>query len=215
MFHLPPLATSLPASLSSPPSDTHTVTLGTYLSFAQYGVGVALLLRPLINMHSGSVCLVGVLSVSVCLLPLLLHVHIICRLACHSLSGSPSCFMSHISSFSSLLSFFTSLFFSNGQDIGREPHPLSHLLTMFSHLGCFPLCSPFFFPPLSSPFCSSCPHFISYSFPPTSSALDIFLVLVSSRCLSSSPYSSFHLSPSYLLSSFILIIFLAFLFISS
>lgn len=63
MSHLPPLATSLPASLSSPPSDTHTVTLGTYLSFAQYGVGVALLLRPLINMHSGSVCLVGVLSV--------------------------------------------------------------------------------------------------------------------------------------------------------
>lgn len=62
--------------------------------------------------------------------------------------------MSHISSFSSLLSFFISLFFSNGQDIGREPHPLSHLLTMFSHLGCFTLCSPFFFPPLSSPFCS-------------------------------------------------------------
>lgn len=123
--------------------------------------------------------------------------------------------MSHISSFSSLLSFFTSLFFSNGQHIGREPHPLSHLLTMFSHLGCFPLCSPFFFPPLSSPFCS--PVLILFPIrsllPPP--ALDIFLVLVSSRCLSSSPYSSSHLSPSYLLSSFILIIFLAFLFISS
>lgn len=31
---------------------------------------------------------------------------------------------------------------------------MTYLLTMFSHLGCFPLCSPFFFPPLSSPFCS-------------------------------------------------------------
>lgn len=34
-----------------------------YLSFARYCCGVALLLRALINMHSGSICLVDILSV--------------------------------------------------------------------------------------------------------------------------------------------------------
>lgn len=96
----------------------------------------------------------------------------------------------------------------------ESPIPCLISSPCFLILVAFLFALPSFFPSFIS-FLFSFHHFISYSFPPTSSALDIFLVLVSSRCLSSSPYSSSHLSPSYLLSSFILIIFLAFLLISS
>lgn len=138
--------------------------------------------------------------------------------------------MSHISSFSSLLSFFINLFFSNGQDIGREPHPLSHLLTLFSHLGCFPLCAPFFFPRLSSPFCSPAlilfpirfllPPLLLISFlslshlvvsaplhilPPTSLLLTFCLHLFTSSFLLF--YSSPLISLSPFLSFFILLLF--------
>ena len=94
-------------------SGAHTVTLGTYSSFAQYGRGVARLLWAVINMHSGSVCLVDVLSV--CPLPPSVHLSpsvsflssclliSFCHLACHLPSASPpsclcdSCFFPFVS----------------------------------------------------------------------------------------------------------------------
>lgn len=45
-------------------SDAHMVPLGTYLPLAQFGCGGTSLLSALIDMHSGSVCLVSIFSSS-------------------------------------------------------------------------------------------------------------------------------------------------------
>lgn len=97
-------------------SDAHAVSVGAYLSFARYGCGVASLLGALINMRSGSVCLVSTL-IFFCPSPpsdrlcLLLVAHFIFGVI--SFHCLPLCDSSRVSFLSILFDSISALFLSS------------------------------------------------------------------------------------------------------